>query len=118
MMYLNLIKYHDPNTGEKKELRILDDLSADWVGIGEILGLKPSEIEAIKHPGAGKKQIDCLREVFSKWICNADSMPSSKQYSCNWYGLYTLLMDSKHGTTANNLEAALTDSSSDLHQRR
>ena len=117
MMYLNHIEYHDPNTSEKKELRILDDLSADWVDIGEILGLKPSEIEAIKHPGAGKKQIDCLREVFSKWICNADSMSSSK-HPCNFYGLYTLLINSKHGTTANNLEAALTDSSSDLHQRR
>ena len=43
-------------------------------------------------------------------------MPSSKQYPCNWNGLYNMLMDSKHGATANVLKAAITASSSDLHQ--
>ena len=116
MKYLNLIIYHDPNTSEKKELRILDDLSADWECIGEILGFRPPEIDAIRHAGAGKTPIQCLREVISKWIQNADNMPSSKQYPCNWTGLYNMLMDSKHGATANDLKAAISASSSDLHQ--
>ena len=116
MKYLILIRYHDPNTSEKKELRILDDLSADWEYIGEILGFRPPEINAIRYAGAGKTTIQCLREVISKWIQNADNMPSSKHYPCNWTGLYNMLMDSKHGATANDLKAAITASSSDLHQ--
>ena len=116
MKYLNHIRYHDPNTSEKKELRILDDLSADWECIGDILGFRPPEINAIRHAQAGKTPIQCLREVISKWIQNTDNMPSSKRYPCNWNGLYNMLMDSKHGTTANDLNAAITASSSDLHQ--
>ena len=116
MKYLNLIRYHDSNTSEKKELRILDDLSADWECIGEILGFRPPEINAIRHAGARKTPIQCLREVISKWMQNADNMPSSKQYPCNWNGIYNMLMDSKHSTTAHDLKAAITASSSDLHQ--
>ena len=43
-------------------------------------------------------------------------MPSSKRFPCNWTGLYNLLMDSKRGTTASDLKAAVTASSSDFHQ--
>ena len=116
MEYLNLIRYYDPNTSKKNELRILDDLAADWECIGELLGFRPPEIEAIRHPGAGRIPIQCLREVISKWIENADNMRSSKQYPCNWNGLYNILINSKHGATASDLNAAITASSSDLHQ--
>ena len=116
MKYLNLIRYCDPNTSEKKELRILDDLSADWEDIGEILGFKPPEIRAIRHAGAAKTPIQCLRDVISKWMQNAEKMPSSKSYPCNWTGFHNMLMDSKHGTIANDLKAAITASCSDLHQ--
>ena len=116
MKYLNLLSYHDSNTGEKKELRILDDLSANWEDIGEILGFKPPEINAIRHAGDWETPIQCLRKVISKWIQNADNMPFSTRYPCNWTGLYNILMDSKHGATANDLKAAITASSSDLHQ--
>ena len=112
MKYLNLIRYHDPNTSEKKELRILDDLSADWECIGEILDFRPPEINAIRHAGAGKTPIQFLRDIIYKWMQNANNI----QYPCNWKGLYNMLMDSKHGATANDLKAAITDSSSDLHQ--
>ena len=115
MKHLNLIRYHDPNTSEKKELRILDDLSADWEDIGEILGFRPPEINTIRHPGAGKTPIQCLREIIYKWMQNADNMPYSKQYPCTWTGLYNMLMHSKHGATANDLKAAITASNSDLH---
>ena len=113
---MNLIRYYDPNTSEKKELRIMDDLSADWERSGEMLGFRPPEINAIRHAGAGKTPIQCLREVFSKWIQNGDNMPSSKQYPCNWTGLYNVLIDSKHGGTADDLKAAITAYSSDLRQ--
>ena len=103
MHYLNRIRYYDPITSEKKELSIMDDLSADWECFGEILGFRPPEIISI-------------RQVISKWIQNGDNMPSSKQYPCNWNGLYNLLIDSKHGGTANDLKAAITAFSSDLHQ--
>ena len=112
--YLKCINYHDPNTSEKRELRILDNLSADWEDIGENLGFSPPDINAIRHSGAGKTPMQCLREVIAKWMRDADNMPYSKRYPCNWTGLYNLLMDSKHGTTANDLKAAITASRSDL----
>ena len=116
MMYLKLIRYHDPITNKKEELRILDDLSGDWQNIADTLGFEPSEIDAIRNPGAGKETIQCLRDVISKWIQNVDNMPSRKLYPCNWNGLYKLLMNSKHSATANHLKTAITASSSDLHQ--
>ena len=116
MQCLNLIRYYDPNTSEKKELRILDDLSADWEDIGVILGFRPQEIKAIQNAGAGRTLIQCLREVISKWMQNADKMPSSKRYPWNWTGFYNMLEDSKHGATANDLKAAINSSFSDLHQ--
>ena len=115
MKYFNLISYFDSNR-KKKILRILDDLSADWESIAEILGFRPPEVNIIRHVGAGKTTIQCLREVIYKWMQNADNMPSSQRYPCTWTGLYHLLMDSKHGATANDLKAAITASSSDLHQ--
>ena len=39
---------------------------------------------------------------------NADNMPFNKRYP--WNGLYNMLMDSKHGATANDLKAAITAS--------
>ena len=112
LSYFNLIKYDDPNTGEKKELRLLQDLSADWKNIGEILGFSPSEIEAIQNAGAGKTPDQCIRDVFSKWIQNADN----KRYRSNWRGVHELLKDSRYGATANDLKAAIEAPYSDLHQ--
>ena len=66
MKYFHLIRYRNPNTSEKKELRILDDLLADWEDIGEILGLRPPEIMAIQNARAAKTPIQCLHDVISK----------------------------------------------------
>ena len=63
MKYFNLIRYCNPNTGEKKELRILDDLLAGWEDIGQILCFKPFQIEAIRYPGAGKTPFQCLGKL-------------------------------------------------------
>ena len=62
MKYLNLISFIGTNR-KKKVLRILDDVSADWECIAEILGFRPPELNAIRHVGAGKTTIQCLREV-------------------------------------------------------
>ena len=116
MKHLILIRYHDPNTSEKEELRILDDLSADWENIGGTLGFPQPQIETIRHAGSGRTTLQCLRGVITKWMQNADNMPFSKDYPCTWSGLYNMLMHSGHSGTANNLKAAITASSSDLHQ--
>ena len=115
MKYFRLIRYRDPN-GEIKELRILDDLSPDWEGIGETLGFKPSVIKAIRNAGSGKTPLQCLRDVFTRWLDNADNMPFKKRFPSNWTGVYNLLLDSQHGTTAKDLKAAIKASYSDLHQ--
>ena len=115
MKYFHLIWYYDLYTGEKKELRMLDNLSADWENIGEILGLKTTDITAIRNAGAGKNPLQCLRDVFTRWLDNADNMPSKEHYPCNWTGVYNLLLDSQHSTPAKDLKAAIEASYSDFH---
>ena len=115
MKYFHLIRYYDPSTGEKKELMILDDLSPDWEHIGETLGFRPPEIKTILYAGASKTPLQCLLHVFTKWLDNADDMPFKKHFPSNWTGVYNLLVDSQHGTTAKDLKAAIEASYSDLH---
>ena len=108
MKYLYHIRYYDPNTFEKKELRILEDLSADWQEIGDILGFRPPEMKAIE---AKKTPI---REIFIKWIQNADM--TDRRFPINWTGVYNILEATKHGTTSNDLKDAIETSCSDLHE--
>ena len=116
MQYFELIRYHDPNTSEKKALRILDDLSADWENIGETLGFKPPLIDhIIRHAGSGNTPIQCLREVISQWMLDVVGIPLSVHYPCSLGGLYNMLIDSEHGAIANDLKVAITTSSSDIH---
>ena len=116
MEYFNLIRYYDPITEKKKEMKILEDLSAYWVVVGDILGFSPSEIEAIRNAGAGKTPVQCIRDVFTKWMKNADGMPNSKRFPSNWAGVYNLLKDSQQSTLAKDLKDAIEAYYSDLNQ--
>ena len=116
MQYLRLNRYRDPYTSESKELRIINDLEANWERIGETLGFRPPEINTIRRLGSGRTPEQCLEEVFSKWMENVDKMPSCKRYPCNWKGVYNLLMDSNHSVLASSLNSAVTASRSDLNQ--
>ena len=116
MKYFHLIRYRDSITGEKKKLKIFDDLSADWKCIGDHLGFRPPEILAIQNAGTGNNPLQCLRDVFAKWLENADNMSFKKRFPTNWTGVYNLLLDSQHSTTAKDLKDAIEASYSDLHQ--
>ena len=91
----------------------MEDLSADWEHIGEFLGFRPPEINAIRHAGAGRTPFQCLRDVFTKWLDNTDD---KQHFPSNWTGLYNLLVDSQHRRTAKDLKFAIEASYSDLHQ--
>ena len=116
MKHFNLMRYYDPSTGEKKELRILEDLSADWKKVGETLGFTPQKIKTIENPGANKIPSDCLRDIFTGWMENADNMLDKKRFPSNWKGVYNLLEACQHGTTSKDLKAAIEATYSDLHQ--
>ena len=116
MKHFNLIRYYDPNTGEKKYLQILNDLSEDWERIGEIVGFRPPQIEAIGNTGSHRTSNECLHEVITRWLQNADNMPFSKRFPSNWIGVYNLLEDSKHNSIADDLKSAIEAFCSDLHE--
>ena len=111
----NLVRYYDPKTFKKKDLRILEDIAADWEVIGEILGFRPPRIKAIRCAGAGKTPAQCLRGVLTRWMVNANVMPNSDRYPSTWQGLHNLLVDSLHGATAKDLTDAIDTPYSDLH---
>ena len=116
LKHFNLIRYYDPNAGGKKDLQILNELSADWKRIGEILGFRPPQVEAIRNSGAHRTSNECLHEVITRWLQNADNMPSSKRFPSNWTGVYNLLEDSKHISIADDLKSAIEAFCSDLRE--
>ena len=112
MNYLQLIKYLDPETGECREIRILDDLAPYWKKIAELLGIRPSTIKSIAKQGS---DIDCLRDVIGEWLANAPQMPHCKHYSEKWRGLHNLLKDGRMGKLAADMEAAFDAEKSSVH---
>ena len=101
MDYLQLIKYFDSETGEHREIRILDDLAPYWKKIAELVGIPPYRIKFIAKQ---KSEVDCLRDVIEEWLAQ---MPHCKCYSEKWRGLYNLLKDGRQEKLAADLEAAL-----------
>ena len=112
---LNLVRYYDPKTGKKEDLRILEDIAADWEEIGEMLGFRPPEIKTVRGAGAGKTPTQCLRDILTKWIANSNGMPNSDRFPGTWQGIHNLLVNSLHGTTAKDLTNAINTTYSDLH---
>ena len=98
---LQLIKFFDPETGEHREIRILDDLAPYWKKIAELIGISPCHIKSIAKQDS---DFDCLRDVIGEWLANA---PHCKRYSEKWRGLYNLLKDGRQEKLAADLKAAL-----------
>ena len=115
MSSLNLVRYYDPKTGEKKELRILEDIAADWAEIGEMFGFRPPEIKTIRAAGASKTPNQCLRDVLTRWMADAYGMPYSDRFPSTWQGIHNLLVKSLHSNTAKYLKDAINSTYSDLH---
>ena len=104
MDYLQLIKYFDPETGEHREIRVLDDLAPYWRKIAELVGIPPYHIKSIAKQ---ESDVDCLRDMIGEWLANAPLMPHCKRYSEKWRGLHNLLKDGRQEKLAADLEAAL-----------
>ena len=101
---LQLINYLDHETGEHREIRILEDLAPYWKKIAELVGIPPYRIKSIAKQ---ESDVDCLRDVIGEWLDNAPQMPHCKRYSEKWRGLYNLLKDGRQEKLAADLEASL-----------
>ena len=89
-------------------LRLLQHLAPQWKKVGEILGIRETEIETIENSGSGRDPKDCIRRVFANWLNNASQLSNYRQYPLTWRGLHNLLLDSDNGEAADELRIALS----------
>lgn len=115
MSYFHIIRHCDPLTGNKRELKITQEVCANWKTIGELLGFTPGVIATVKNPGAGKTPEQCFCDIITRWMKNASKLPRKERYPNNWTGVYNLLEDAEHASLANHLKAAVEAICSDLH---
>ena len=111
MVYLKLLKYVHPITGDHQHLKILKELAAIWRDVAIFLGFKNSCIKSVENPGSGKTPQSCLEEIVGKWIEN----PLRMQYQSTWRGLRQLLMDCGQSKMADRLVTVVEGSTSTLH---
>ena len=98
---LTLIKWRDTQ-GQKRSLKIIEKVSADWQTLGILLGVNMPMLQNFRRMG-GDDSIQCCRHVFYQWLENS----SNSEYSATWMGVHTVLNDVGQGTTAEELKQAL-----------
>ena len=79
-----------------------------------MIGLRNAVIGTIAAPGAGRGMIDCMRDVFGKWMENCDALPNHKRYPLTWDGLCRILKDSDSVMVMKQLREALDAEQSTL----
>ena len=79
-----------------------------------MIGLSKAEIGNIAAPGMGHEMIDCMRDVFGKWMENCDALPKHKRYPLTWGGLCNILQDADSDTQVKRLKEALAVEKSTL----
>ena len=97
---LMLFKWED-SEGKQGSFELMSQVSAEWRKMGRLLGLSYNDLNVITR----ESMLDCAVScecVFSRWL---DSNLST--YPPTWRGLYTLLVDIKKVTVANNMREAL-----------
>ncbi len=97
---LTLLKWTD-KSGQRKTLRLRDEMSPHWHEAGELLGLTAANLECIyaKHHGEPR---ECCRDVLKDWVRS-----DSSDYPATWGGLLSLLDDLQLHACAKSLQAAL-----------
>ena len=103
MKHLNLIKWNDGG-GETQRFYLMENISPNWRGIGELIGLSMPVLKniATKHRD---EPLECCRDVLRHWLENPPS-----DYPITWRGLIELLKDCKLGQIVSELESVLTKS--------
>ena len=79
-----------------------------------MIGLSKAEIDYIAAPGMGREIVDCMRDVFGKWMENCDVLPNHKRYPLTWDGLCNILEDSDSVMVMKRLREALNAEQSTL----
>ena len=97
---LSLLKWTDSN-GQPQELRLLDELSARWQEVGDLLELSPSRLDGIEVQRRCDARM-CCRDVLLDWLKMDEG-----SYSVNWDGMLCLLKDMKLSALARILQEAL-----------
>ena len=111
--HLQLIKWIDPK-GREENLKIYEEMSPKWKEVAVVIGLSQVAISIITAPGMGREMIDCMREVFGKWMENCDVLPNRKRYPLTWDGLCNILQDSDSVMVMKRLREALDAEQSTL----
>ena len=77
--------------------------------IARNLGLEDEEPGCINEIAKRRSNsnIECVREVFGKWIENAVGLPNTDQFPKSWDGLLNLLNASELGEVAKELRTAI-----------
>ena len=99
---LTLLTWTD-QSGQRKKLQIIEEMSNEWKRVGRLLGLSMSTISHFEdlHPNGN---VRCCELVFNKWINNNGYPPN---YYYNWDGVCELLADMGHHQSAEDLSDAL-----------
>ena len=102
-----VIKYKSHSSGQERELRLLMDLAPDWTMVADLLDFDPQHSTAIANPGSGRTPEDCLRNVIREWLKNG----GAGRYPTTWKGMYDLLVDCEHGSSAKILKEVIESGS-------
>ena len=96
--------------GDKKKLRVYAKTAKKWMPIARSLGLEDEEPGCIDEIAKRRSNnnIECVREVFGRWLEDAVGLPNSDQFPKSWEGLLNLLTKSQLGEVAKELRIALT----------
>ncbi len=97
---LTLLKWTD-KSGQRKTLRLRDEMSPHWRETGDLLGLSIARMDGIytRHLADVRQ---CCRDVLQDWV-----KIGSSDYPATWGGLLTLLDDLQLLACAKSLQAAL-----------
>ena len=90
--------------GFKEQLRILNEVCAQWKDIGALLGFSGAEMKEIER-NCPRDIKECCREILTSWIEHGRGHES---YPATWEGLHKLLEDIECSTLAKLLKEALT----------
>ena len=81
----------------------MENISSNWRGIGELIGLSVSALRNIATEYRDKP-LECCRAVLGHWLENPPT-----EYPITWRGLIELLKDSKLGQVVFELQSVLRE---------
>ena len=97
---LILLKWTDSN-GRPRNLRLRDEMCADWQDIGDLLEISPIRLTEIRRSHLYNPKM-CCRDILLDWL-----QMDECSYPVNWDGMLRLLVDIGLSAIADKLQEAL-----------